>query len=553
MIQECEMTSIERTAYPRFKKNISKKELEQVYTPSQAELTLISKLARKSELRFGATLLLKSFQRLGYFPAFNDIPRPIVQHIAESLDFHMSHNLDYEDRTLYRQHQNIRNYLDVSEYNRKGAKIIETSMTTAAQVMDNPADIINVAIEELVCQRIELPAFSTLDRFARKIRHTVNQSFFDMVNTKLTDSEKLQLDELLNVTDHKQKSLLYTLKQLPKRSSLEHLQRLLDHIVRLSNTVGADHHLDGIPHTKIKHFAAEARILDVAELKDFNSAKRHVFLLSLIHRTRIKARDDLANMFIKRMNHIHQRGKDELEQLRIRHRQKTEFLVATLSNVIDTLNTHPEDTDAGRAVRQLLIENGGLETIQDDCVAITAYSGDNYYPLLWRFYRSHRATLFRMVHLLDLTSTSQDQSLMQAINLLLEYENRRIAVIEEKIDLSFTNERWKKTIIQGDKISRQHFEVCVFSSLAAEIKSGDISIYGSENYADYREQLLNWQECEPLVANYCEQLNFPNNAQDFTAHLKDWLSTIANTIDRNYPSNGHVTISENGVPVLKSE
>lgn len=361
------MTSIERTAYPRFKKHISKKELEQVYTPNQAELTFISKLARKSELRFGATLLLKSFQRLGYFPTFQDIPRPIVQHIAESLDFQMSHNLDYEDRTLYRQHQNIRAYLDVSEYNRKGTKIIETSMTTAAQVMDNPADIINVAIEELVRQRIELPAFSTLDRFAGKIRHTVNQSFFDMVNTKLTDSEKIQLDELLDVTDHKQKSLLHTLKQLPKRSSLEHLQRLLDHIVRLSNTVGADHHLDGIPHTKIKHFAAEARILDVAELKDFNSAKRHVLLLSLIYRTRIKARDDLANMFIKRMNHIHQRGKDGLEQLRIRHRQKTEFLVATLSNVIDTLDTHPEDADAGRAVRQLLIENGGLEAIQDDC------------------------------------------------------------------------------------------------------------------------------------------------------------------------------------------
>lgn len=543
------MTSIERTAYPRFKKHISKKELEQVYTPNQTELTFISKLARKSELRFGATLLLKSFQRLGYFPAFNDIPRPIVQHIAELLNFQMSHNLDYEDRTLYRQHQNIRAYLDVSEYNRKGTKIIETSMTTAAQVMDNPADIINVAIEELVRQRIELPAFSTLDRFAGKIRHTVNQSFFDMVNTKLTDSEKVQLDELLNVTDHKQKSLLHTLKQLPKQSSLEHLQRLLDHIVRLSNTVGADHHLDGIPHTKIKHFAAEARILDVAELKDFNSAKRHVLLLSLIYRTRIKARDDLANMFIKRMNHIHQRGKDELEQLRIRHRQKTEFLVATLSNVIDTLDTHPEDADAGRAIRQLLIEHGGLEAIQDDCTAITAYSGDNYYPLLWRFYRSHRATLFRMVHLLDLTSTSQDQSLMRAINLLLEYENRRITLIEEKIDFSFTNERWKKTIIQGDKISRQHFEVCVFSSLAAEIKSGDISIYGSETYADYREQLLPWQECESLVANYCEQLNFPSNAQDFTTYLKDWLTTVAETIDKNYPSNGHVTIGENGIPV----
>lgn len=131
------MTSIERTAYPRFKKHISKKELDQVYTPSQAELNFISKLACKYELRLGATLLLKSFQRLGYFPAFKDIPRPIVQHISELLNFKGNPYLDYEERTLYRQHQNIRAYLDILEYNRKGAKIIELSMTIAAQVMDN--------------------------------------------------------------------------------------------------------------------------------------------------------------------------------------------------------------------------------------------------------------------------------------------------------------------------------------------------------------------------------------------------------------------------------
>ena len=120
---------------------------------------------------------------------------------------------------------------------------------------------------------------------------------------------------------------------------------MLDHIVKLSTTVGADHHLAGIPHAKIKHFAAESKALDAAELKNFAPPKRYVLVLSMIHRARVQARDDLADMFIKRMNHIHRRGKDELERLRTRYRQKTEHLVATLADVIQVLETQPADAE----------------------------------------------------------------------------------------------------------------------------------------------------------------------------------------------------------------
>jgi hypothetical protein len=40
----------------------------------------------------------------------------------------------------------------------------------AAEVMEHPADLINVAIEELVKERHELPAFSTLDRLVGHVR-----------------------------------------------------------------------------------------------------------------------------------------------------------------------------------------------------------------------------------------------------------------------------------------------------------------------------------------------------------------------------------------------
>ncbi len=551
------MASIERTAYPRFKQNPLTNELDVLYTPTQDELDFANSMARKEQHRFCLLLLLKAFQRLGYFPEVENIPLTIVQHVRIASGICNEVSPVYSDlKTQYRHHQAIRQQLGVSAWSDDGLRLVSEAMTKAAGVMNNPADLINVAIEELVRQRIELPAFSTLDRHSRRIRTLVNSRIFETVLKRLSELERKQLDTLLEISPNLQKkSLFFAIKQLPKRSTLAHLQDLLDHIIKLSETVDSDQYLLDIPYAKIKHFAAEAKALDAAELKKFTPPKRYVLILSLIHRARIQARDDLAEMFIKRINHIHRRGKDELERLRIRFRQKTEHLVATMADVIEVLETQPEDEAAGRTIRTLLSKGGGTLALQDDCTAINAFSGDNYFPLLWRFYRSHRSTLFRMLRLQTMISTTEDQSLMQALAVLLKHENRKSLLIDDEVDFSFTNERWKRTVLvkadDGERINRQHFEVCVFSALATEIKSGDVAIRGSEAYADYREQLLSWEECEPLVEDYCQQLSFANNAHAFVNNLREMLTQKSEEVDAGFPNNKALGLNESGMPILK--
>ncbi|MGH3901581.1 MAG: hypothetical protein ACRDTA_25675 [Pseudonocardiaceae bacterium] len=46
--------------------------------------------------------------------------------------------------------------------------------------------------------------------------------------------------------------------------------------------------------------------------------------------------------------------------------------------------------------------------------------------------------------------------------------------------------------------ARRHLEVCVFSYLAAELRSGDIAVVGSDSYANLHAQLMTWDECLPL-------------------------------------------------------
>lgn len=111
-----------------------------------------------------------------------------------------------------------------------------------------------------------------------------------------------------------------------------------------------------------------------------------------------------------------------------------------------------------------------------------------------RFWRCLGSAFFRLLHALKLESTSQDQTLIEALSFLLANTHRRGVWLPAEVDLSFASEPWQRLVLvrQGTQVRmvRRHFEVCVFSYLAAELKSGDICVLGSDTYADYREQLV---------------------------------------------------------------
>ncbi|PPU79514.1 hypothetical protein XpopCFBP1817_20655, partial [Xanthomonas populi] len=60
------MASIERTAYPQFKRNPVVRELVTAYTPTDAEVAFVAEYTRQPAHRLTLTILLKTFQRLGY-------------------------------------------------------------------------------------------------------------------------------------------------------------------------------------------------------------------------------------------------------------------------------------------------------------------------------------------------------------------------------------------------------------------------------------------------------------------------------------------------------
>lgn len=72
------MTSIERTAYPRFNRAVPVRELHEAFTPAAGEIAWAREQTRTPEHLLALVVLLKSCHRLGYFPVLAEVspPRP---------------------------------------------------------------------------------------------------------------------------------------------------------------------------------------------------------------------------------------------------------------------------------------------------------------------------------------------------------------------------------------------------------------------------------------------------------------------------------------------
>jgi hypothetical protein len=80
------VTSIERTAYPQFKKLTSARVLHVFFTPTPEEIDWSRERTSTPEAWFAQVLDLKCFQKMARFCSLEEIPEVVVDHVRRCLE-----------------------------------------------------------------------------------------------------------------------------------------------------------------------------------------------------------------------------------------------------------------------------------------------------------------------------------------------------------------------------------------------------------------------------------------------------------------------------------
>ncbi|MFD9569090.1 DUF4158 domain-containing protein [Streptomyces sp. NPDC059982] len=293
------MTSIERTAYPRFKRLITARELHVFFTPGEEERVWAEEVTDSDEHRLALLLALKSYQRMGCFPKAHDVPDQVVEFVRRAAELpEVTLPVCGSERTAKSQRSMVRQRCQV-RYDGPAARAL--------------------AGETMRVEAASFPRYSTLEAMASTVRGQVNEEILAGIRGRMTGEERGRLLGLADVIGLDGKTLFNALKQNPGRATWSHFKRLKGHVERVDGLGDPGKWLEGVASAKVADFAGEAEAQDAGTLKDYTEDRRVALIACLAAKARMRARDDVATMFCKRMAAKAKKAREELAEI---HRQQ---------------------------------------------------------------------------------------------------------------------------------------------------------------------------------------------------------------------------------------
>ena len=400
------MASIYDTIYPKFKKEFTQIELQEIYTPTEAELKFADKVTGRKSTKLCFLITLKCFQRLGYFISIINVPDSIASHISDFSNISISETtkLNYNKSGIKKKHiQIIRELLNVKPFDHEARHLIVTAIGKAAKTKDEPTDLINIAIEELVKNSYELPAFSTIERAVNRIRVSVNRSFYRKIFDSLDEEEVNKINNLLENDEDLKSTPWNMIKKESSSPTLNHLKEIVNQLSWLKEQSIAVNALQEIPYVKIKQFSLEAKALNATKMRELEPLKRYTLVASLIYIQTSATIDDVAEMFIKRMNSVHNKAKAALEQYRKDNVQTTNNLILALKDIVVAYESNATKEEKFLAIDTLLSKHSS--EILEKCDKHNANSR-SHYNFLWQFYKSNRKVLFNILKIFKILANA---------------------------------------------------------------------------------------------------------------------------------------------------
>lgn len=551
------MTTLHETAYPRLKPDPTAKELQEIYTPTEAERLCVAAIATGSATRLALLLHLKLFQRLGYFTPLAEVPERIVQHIAQAVGMRRvpaDRLASYDASGSQRKHlAQLRAFLNVRPLDAGGRDWLTTVAETAAQTKHIVPDIVNVVLEELVHHRYELPAFSTLERLAIAAREQVHDTHYRQITNALTPAMRALIDDLLLTPPGSHHSGWHALKREPKRPTNKEVRHYLQHIQRLRTLAEQLPPID-VSVPKLKQFRAMARALDASELAELVPVKRYALAAIFIRSQYRKTLDDAADLFIRLIQNLENTAQQRLIAYQLEHSKRADALIGQLREILQAYQVEGTDTQRVDAIEGVLVADIGL--LMAECDEHMAYAGRNYLPFLLAPYGTLRPLLFNCLEIMGLRAASQDPSMERMISAVLALRSQRREAVDAAglgldvtTDLTWLSAAWRKHVLpkalaaaSPGWIHLKYFELAVLAQVKDELKSGDLYIPHGERYDDYREQLVDEATFAQELDAYGEVSGIATDASDFVQGLRTELTTLADAVDARFPDNLHASV-----------
>ena len=505
---------------------LSEWDLAAHHTFSTRDLAVIARHRREdTRLGFAVQLALLRYPGWPLF-TFSLIPGHIVRHVAQQIAVDPQGWQAYVPRenTAWDHLQEIRDTYGYQSFSLPTYRRLFHYLTTQAAENDQALDLMQSALSMLRHEKIILPAITTIERAAWSARHHAEDTIFQHIHARLTETQKRALDQLLEPSREGNKTPWSWLKDTTGRTSPEAFLHMVERLEAIRSwKLPTD--LSLIHPNRLRQLAKiEARYEPFA-LRRFPDPKRYAILVVFLRELSQDLIDQAFEIHHRQMMALQRKGRKIQEEIQQHHGKSINTMVVAFAELGAALiQAREKKIDPFQMVETVMPWDqliAAVETAQQ----LSRPVDYDYLDLIagrFSYLRKYTPTLLKA---LEFQATPSAQPIMEAIETLREMNASGQRKVADDAPVSFVPQRWKKHVIGTDgTIHRAYYEMAALTELRNAVRAGNISIVGSRQHKHFDEYLVSKTEWDRVKKVGETGLAVSSAAEEYLAERMDTLT-----------------------------
>ena len=517
---------------------------------SPEERTLLA--TRTPHGRIGIAVLLKFFQKHGYFPVHRkEVPFDAIEYIGFQIDVPTEAwlDLEWEGPTIKRLRANIRKWLGYREATIADLKKLKLWLINDILIHEDRLDRLRENIRER-CQtlHIELPSQKQLLRMIRSALQEHEKRFCNRIFKGLDPVTIAGMNALLEVNPsiEGEWTIWQDLKSEPGKAGLDSIKKAAARLCLLREAgLPVDLFKDVTPKL-VDRYAKRAAVEEPFELRRHTAALRVTLMSAFLHRRSEDLTDHLVDLLIETVHKMGKKAERRVDAGVGEALQKAVGKMARLYRIAKAAVDEPKGT-----IEEVIfpaVSEKWLLTLIQEVENVSGYKG-KVRTSLQRSYRFHyRRMVPEILNILEFRCTNANhQPVMQALEFIKANFEHKGSTYPKGVQPPLKGvvpADWLPLVVEdeGDpsKINRVAFEICALKALRERLRCREIWVVGSRRYRDPEEDLP--QDFENRKEAYYSDLGIPLDPKAFTAALRYEMTKHLNMLDAQLPSDPKVKI-----------
>ena len=342
-------------------------------------------------------------------------------------------------------------------------------------------------VAELRRRKIIIPGLTTIERCCADALVAADRAIVKRIADRIDSGTARRLLALLDETVDDQLTRFVWLRQFEAGANSADINRLLDRFDYLE-TLGVHRRvLDGVPPHRVSRLRRLGERYYADGVRDLPKARQLAILAACVVEWRAGIADAILETHERIVGRLHRTAERQCNTLVQDQRTTISQTLREFAGLGAALVRAHED---GQDLTEAVLATGGwpaLRQLVEHALVLTRQVGADPLDYVVQGYARFRRYAPRMLEALPFEGGRTARSLLDAIDLLRELNQRGDSRLPPTAPMGFLRTKWRKRLLAAEQPDRRLWESAV---LRNALKAGDVWLANSQRYAEVETALV---------------------------------------------------------------